>query len=106
MPALAVGFQFARFAAERQRQADDQRESVELADLRGERLGVAGELLALERRQRRRDAALDVGQREPDRLGSEIDSDQPPATGSKLTTGDTEAGEIASAAFSPNSSAA
>ena len=57
-------------------QADDQRERLEFLDLRAQRLGVLREGCPRKRDQRRRDAPLDVGQREPDRLGPEIDADQ------------------------------
>ena len=67
-----------------ERQADDQREGVELADARAQRLGVLGEAGALDHAERRRDAPLDVGERESDRLGSEIDADQPRLGGQAL----------------------
>ena len=68
-----------------ERQADDQREGVEFADVRAQRLGVlARSASRFDRDERRRDAPLDVGERESDRLGSEIDADQPRLGGQAL----------------------
>ena len=59
-----------------ERQPEDDTGDVELGEDRRQRIGVAGEGAARQGLQRRSKAALDVGDRKADRLGTKIDADQ------------------------------